>query len=30
MIYKKAYLGTNDPRMHPSYDGTNAEEILKD
>ncbi|TNV81321.1 hypothetical protein FGO68_gene16440 [Halteria grandinella] len=30
MIYKKAYLGTTDPRMHPAFNGSNGEEIMKD
>ena len=30
LVYKKAYLGTNDPKMHPAYDGTNGDEICKD
>ena len=30
MVYKKAYLGTTDPRVHPAFNGTNGDEILKD
>jgi hypothetical protein len=23
LVYKKAYLGTNDPKIHPAFNGTN-------